>query len=256
MFTPIKHDTNRVGSVTSIIANCAGALLVIVFSSSTPHKTAERYNTTLIFPKWTCPAPDLSALGVSNAAGKQTGPRYGSAHAMLDQVTQQPAPPEPTMADAVGSPNPPQPAPEKIVEAPQPKLAGFGNNVSAAPMGAVAVSGFGSPVGPMQQKGKVVIAGFGRSDSDTGTLPVVTFEPDVQYTSAAMSARVQGTITLQVRFTASGTVEVLKVVNGLGFGLDEQVAKVAEGIRFVPATDNGKPVDRTTLMHVTFTLQS
>jgi TonB family protein len=59
---------------------------------------------------------------------------------------------------------------------------------------------------------------------------------------------------LQVRFLATGQVEVLRVVNGLGHGLDEQAKRVAEQIRFKPAEKDGHPVDHTTLIHVTFQL--
>ena len=64
----------------------------------------------------------------------------------------------------------------------------------------------------------------------------------------------QGEVTLQVRFLASGQVEVLRVVTGLGHGLDEQARHVAENIRFTPAKKNGQPVDHVTLIHITFQL--
>jgi TonB family protein len=86
------------------------------------------------------------------------------------------------------------------------------------------------------------------------TPPVVISEPKARYTPEAQEARVQGEVTLQVRFLASGQVEVLRVVNGLGHGLDEEAKHVAENIRFKPATRNGQPVDHTTLIHVTFQL--
>jgi hypothetical protein len=46
----------------------------------------------------------------------------------------------------------------------------------------------------------------------------------------------------------------LRIVNGLGHGLDEQARRVAENIHFKPAMRNGQPVDHTTLIHVTFQL--
>jgi TonB family protein len=84
--------------------------------------------------------------------------------------------------------------------------------------------------------------------------PVVISEPKARYTPEAQQARVQGEVTLQVRFLASGQVEVIRVVNGLGHGLDEEARHVAESIRFKPALRNGQPVDHTTLIHVTFQL--
>jgi TonB family protein len=84
--------------------------------------------------------------------------------------------------------------------------------------------------------------------------PVVISEPHPQYTAEAAQLRIQGEVTLQVRFLASGQVEVLRVVNGLGHGLDEAAKHVAEQIRFKPAEKDGHPVDHTTLIHVTFQL--
>jgi TonB family protein len=84
--------------------------------------------------------------------------------------------------------------------------------------------------------------------------PVVISEPHPEYTAEAAQLRIQGEVTLQVRFLASGQVEVLRVVNGLGHGLDEQAKRVAEQIRFKPAIKDGHPVDHTTLIHVTFQL--
>ena len=86
------------------------------------------------------------------------------------------------------------------------------------------------------------------------TPPEVLSEPAPQYTAEAKQARIQGEVTLQVRFLASGQVEVLRVVNGLGHGLDEQAKRVAEQIRFKPAMRDGQAVDHTTLIHVTFQL--
>ena len=86
------------------------------------------------------------------------------------------------------------------------------------------------------------------------TAPVVLSEPHPQYTEEARSLKIQGEVTLQVRFTASGQVEVLQVVAGLGHGLDEQAKRVAEQIRFKPAMRNGQAVDDVTYIHITFQL--
>lgn len=86
------------------------------------------------------------------------------------------------------------------------------------------------------------------------TLPEVLSEPAPQYTAEAKQARIQGEVTLQVRFLATGQVQVLRVVNGLGHGLDEQATRVAQQIRFKPAMKDGQAVDHTTLIHITFQL--
>ncbi|HVJ08096.1 MAG TPA: TonB family protein [Acidisarcina sp.] len=139
--------------------------------------------------------------------------------------------------------------------------------------GTVASSGFkngmigGTPGGTGTGRGSVATGGLGTTGiGGTGvapaaipakpsfTLPEVLSEPAPQYTAEAKKARIQGEVTLQVRFLATGQVQVLRVVNGLGHGLDEQAMRVAEQIRFKPAMRDGQAVDHTTLIHVTFQL--
>jgi TonB family protein len=139
--------------------------------------------------------------------------------------------------------------------------------------GTVASAGFangvvgGTPGGTGKGLGQAGSAGFGNGTGIGGhgvqmaqtaepafIPPVVISEPKARYTSDAQQARIQGEVTLQVRFLASGQIEVIRVVNGLGHGLDEEAKHVAESIRFKPALRNGQPVDHTTLIHVTFQL--
>lgn len=82
----------------------------------------------------------------------------------------------------------------------------------------------------------------------------VLSKPPVQYTSEARQMRVQGDVVLSVTFLASGQVVVHGVIQGLGHGLDEEAKRVAQQIRFRPATNNGQPVDVTTKITITFQL--
>jgi TonB family protein len=87
------------------------------------------------------------------------------------------------------------------------------------------------------------------------TTPLVLLsKPNPGYTEEARKNRIEGDVTLRVRFTAYGQVEVLGVVNGLGYGLDELAKNAAQRIQFRPATRDGHPVDEVTVIHVTFQL--
>ena len=86
------------------------------------------------------------------------------------------------------------------------------------------------------------------------TPPRVLAEPRPQYTEEAKQLKIQGEVTLQVRFGNDGKVEVLRVVTGLGHGLDEEATRVAERIQFKPAEKNGKPADNITYIHILFQL--
>ncbi|HTX76252.1 MAG TPA: energy transducer TonB [Terracidiphilus sp.] len=82
----------------------------------------------------------------------------------------------------------------------------------------------------------------------------VLSKPPVQYTAEARQLRVQGEVVLRVTFTANGQVVIQGLVHGLGHGLDDEARRVAQQIRFRPATRNGQPVDLTTNITITFQL--
>jgi TonB family protein len=91
-------------------------------------------------------------------------------------------------------------------------------------------------------------------DKPASTSLEVLSKPPVQYTAEARQLKVQGDVVLRVTFTASGRVVVQGVVRGLGHGLDEEARRVAQLIRFRPATRNGQAVDSTTTITITFQL--
>ena len=82
----------------------------------------------------------------------------------------------------------------------------------------------------------------------------VLSKPPVQYTAEARQLKIQGDVILRVTFLASGHVQVQGVVHELGHGLDEEARRVAQEIRFRPATRDGRPVDVTTTITITFQL--
>jgi TonB family protein len=82
----------------------------------------------------------------------------------------------------------------------------------------------------------------------------VISKPPVQYTPEARQLKVEGEVVLRVTFQATGQVVVQGVVHGLGHGLDEEARRVAQQIRFRPATRDGRPVDMTTTITITFQL--
>jgi TonB family protein len=55
-------------------------------------------------------------------------------------------------------------------------------------------------------------------------------------------------------FTATGQVRVLRLLRGLGYGLDEAAMRAAEKIRFSPAQQEGRAVDSTATLHIVFQL--
>jgi len=85
------------------------------------------------------------------------------------------------------------------------------------------------------------------------TAPQVLFKPKPVYTAEATSLHIEGTIVVNVKVSASGTVTVLGLKNGLGHGLDESARQCAQGIRFKPAVDAaGNAVDWEGVVTITF----
>jgi TonB family protein len=79
-------------------------------------------------------------------------------------------------------------------------------------------------------------------------------KPTPDYTQEARSLRIQGEVLLDVVLQASGSLHVVRVMRGLGHGLDDNAVKAAEQIRFKPATRNGQPEDSRVVLHIVFQL--
>jgi len=83
----------------------------------------------------------------------------------------------------------------------------------------------------------------------------ILFKPTPEYTDEARAARIEGTVTLELEFTAAGEVRVLRVVRGLNHGLDEAAQRAALRIRFKPAQSaDGRAVDSRATVQITFRL--
>ena len=83
---------------------------------------------------------------------------------------------------------------------------------------------------------------------------VVLSGPKPAYTDEAKQLHIQGTVILRVTVTATGRIQVLGVIRGLGHGLDQSAIKAVEEYRIKPAMRNGIPVDTTTNITITFQL--
>ena len=75
------------------------------------------------------------------------------------------------------------------------------------------------------------------------------------YTLEARTADLEGTVELAVIVRKDGSLEVLKVLRGLGLGLDENAIKALKKWRFRPGMKDGVPVDVRLNVEVTFSLR-
>jgi TonB family protein len=74
------------------------------------------------------------------------------------------------------------------------------------------------------------------------TLPRIYKIPHPGYTLEALRYKVEGSVRVEVLFGSNGAIQHALVARGLGFGLDEEALKAAQGIEFKPGEVGGKPV--------------
>ena len=74
------------------------------------------------------------------------------------------------------------------------------------------------------------------------------------HTNAARKAKEQGTIVLSIEFRADGTIRGLKIVRGLGFGLNEQAVAAVQKIIFLPEIKDGTFVNMSSNLELSFNL--
>ena len=155
---------------------------------------------------------------------------------------------------------------------------GYGNGTGGAKgvRGVVASSGFGNGVTTGDNSGQVSASrgtvrqgGFGDADvpapptvrsrpaeaATAKTIPAeIVSKPVPMYTDEARSLKIQGEVLLEVVLEASGKLRIVRVVRGLGHGLDDAAVRAAEQIRFKPALRDGQPADSTAVLHIIFQL--
>ena len=149
---------------------------------------------------------------------------------------------------------------------------GNGTGGSRGATGTVASAGFGNGVatgtgGPGNRGNGVRTGNFGdatavaasngprRSAEDNAHTAVeIISKPNPIYTAEARRRHVEGDVLLEVDFSASGQIRVRRVVRGLGYGLDDAAVQAAERIRFKPAQRDGRSLDTTAMLHITFQL--
>jgi TonB family protein len=133
--------------------------------------------------------------------------------------------------------------------------AGFGDasargTVRALPTAVVASGGFDREVTPPPPVAPSVASASAFGDSSIEIL----FKPKPRYTDEAEALGIQGTVVLEVEFTATNEVRVLRVLRKLGHGLDEAAIRAAEQIRFKPARRQGVAVDARVTVQIEFHL--
>lgn len=149
---------------------------------------------------------------------------------------------------------------------------GYGNGTGGDKgiRGTVASTGFGNGVAnppPNKKTGTVQAGGFAdesvaaeapkkkAASTESPTTPVDILEkPRPEYTTEGRSMKIEGDVVIDMIFLANGTVQVNRVISGLGHGLDEAAMRAAQQIKFKPAKRDGQPVDFPARVRIEFRL--
>ena len=84
--------------------------------------------------------------------------------------------------------------------------------------------------------------------------PTVVSKVEPLYTAEALQAGVSGIVLVSFQVSSDGKPEKVKVVRGLGHGLDEKAVEAASKWRFVPAFKDGSPVASEAQIEMVFRL--
>ena len=169
-----------------------------------------------------------------------------------------------------------EPAPVRPRQGVVTGLAGFGTSPEgvAPALGAMqevvtGVAGFGAPAAPEAEPpplaSAVMASGFEVELPDAPAAAAVPtgppdstveieFKPTPEYSAEARAAGIEGNVSLEIEFSATGVVRVLRVIEGLGHGLDALAVRAAEQMRFTPAVRNGRRVDTRAVVSIVFRL--
>lgn len=262
------------GIAISAVAHIAiiGLLLSGVFVSHQIVQEETRQTVTLI-----APSPESYALPVAKKVISGGGgggdhdilpaPKGNPPKPALQQITppaivihnQQPklavqptvvAPPQVHLADN-HVPNLGVPAAAPVMPAAPPSNGtGSGGGIGSGSGGGVGV-GHGPGVGAGSGGG---IGGGVYKVGGEISAPTAISAPDPNYTEEARRAKKQGTCELWLIVDSSGHPRDIRVIHGLGFGLDAKAVEAVQQWRFQPALKDGRPVDVQISVQVDFHL--
>jgi len=89
---------------------------------------------------------------------------------------------------------------------------------------------------------------------EVSTKARVISRPEPRYTEEARKARITGIVVIRTIFAANGRVIGIRIVSGLGEGLNGEAIRAARQIKFIPATKDGRPVSMFIQLEYSFNL--
>jgi len=158
---------------------------------------------------------------------------------IVPQLAQLPTLNLPNYGDPTGIPGPPSSGP------------GTGGGIGTGTGGGVG-PGKGGGVGPGEGGG--IGGGIFRVGGGVSA-PTIVYRVEPTYSEEARKAKYQGVVVLSAIVRKDGSIEIIKVVRGLGLGLDENAIQALKQWKFRPGMRNGIPVDVALNIEVNFSLR-
>jgi protein TonB len=84
--------------------------------------------------------------------------------------------------------------------------------------------------------------------------PVVLYQPEPGFSEEARKAKVSGIVKVYLQVDVNGRPTHVRVMQGIGMGLDEKALEAVQQYKFKPAMENGKPVPVEMNVDVLFTI--
>jgi len=140
-------------------------------------------------------------------------------------------------------------------------LPDFGVSLSGGVEGTGMALPVGSPTAPRADRSRTVkrlAAAAPLAEASGCDEPLIKPKPrsvpQPSYTAEARAAAVEGRVRVQLSVDETGRVTNVRVLSGLGHGLDEAALAAARQASFEPATRCGKPSSATFTISMRFTL--
>jgi len=216
------------------------------------------------------PLDDSSGGGGGGGKMQKTPPSLGNIPRPAEKQFVPPDPEPPKNPDPTLIVEPTVVAPQ-LAQLPQISLLNLGDPLGV-PGPPSSGPGFGGGIGTGRGRGVGEGAGPGVGDGQGGGFgggvfrvgggvspPTIIHRVEPQYSEEARKARYQGTVVLEAIVRKDGTVDIIRVVRSLGFGLDENAIQALKQWRFRPGTRNvngaATPVDISLNIEVNFNLR-
>ncbi len=113
------------------------------------------------------------------------------------------------------------------------------------------------PAGALPAAPTVRLVGANASRVDALVAPeIVEYTTPPLYSDTARRRGVEGVVTVRARIDERGRIDGMRVVRGVGFGLDQNALVAARQWRFRPAMRDGTPVAMETELEIVFSLRN